>query len=336
MGVRVAIAMAVYNDARYLERTLAALAGSHYRDFSVVLVDDGSTDDSIAVAERFTDRLPLAIYRAEHRGIYPTKRDALERTDSSAPFVMTLDSDIILPPHALGAMVELLEHNDDVAVVSARALAVPDGLLHRGLRYMERAFHETNSVGNGARWIVGGCAMYRRAALETARFRVDMGEDAGFAEQLRDRWRLLCPAHLEADHLGEPANLRDLLRRGAREGMRVAALHRQPGATVQLASLVRLVPLPLALLAAAFGLARKPIAAGIVCLGLLGYMAAFVVANRKVRGPMQERTAGAFVFTWGNLGFGYGYLRQWLRGSSSNSPLGEGSRTTGSSPLHRQ
>jgi hypothetical protein len=327
MGARVAIAMAVYNDARYLERTLAALAESDYRDFSVVLVDDGSADDSVAVAQRFAGRLPLAIHRAAHRGIYPTKREALERTDSAAPFVMTLDSDIILPPYALGTMVGLLERNDDVAVVSARALAVADGLLHRGLRYMERVFYDTNSGGDGARWIVGGCAMYRRAALETAQVRVDMGEDAGFAEQLRDRWRFLCPADLEADHLGEPANLRELLRRGAREGMRVAALHRQPGATVQLASLVRLVPLPLALLATAFGLTRKPVAAGVACLALVGYMTAFVVASRRVRAPMHERTAGAFVFTWGNLGFGYGYLRQWLRRSSSGSPLREGSRS---------
>jgi hypothetical protein len=327
MGVRVAIAMAVYNDAHYLERALAALAESRYPDFSVVLVDDGSTDDSIAVAERFTGRLPLAIYRAEHRGIYPTKREALERTDGTAPFVMTLDSDIILPPHTLGAMIELLEHNDDVAVVSARALAVPEDLLHRGIRYMERVFHETNSGRDGARWIVGGCAMYRRSALETAHVRVDMGEDAAFAEQLRARWRLLCPADLEADHLGEPANLRELLRRGVREGMRVAVLHRQPGATVQLASLVRLVPLPLGVLAAALGLARKPVAAGVACMGIVGYMAAFAVAGRKVRAPIRDRALGAFVFTWGNLGFGYGYLRQWLRGSSSTAPFREGTRS---------
>src|ERR1700712_258901 len=111
---RVAVAMPVYNDERYLPLALSALAAQTYRDFRLTVVDDGSTDGSATVAESFADQIPMTLIRAEHRGLRTTKRAAVEAAPDEAEFVLILDSDTALPEHAMQRMVELLDRDPQV------------------------------------------------------------------------------------------------------------------------------------------------------------------------------------------------------------------------------
>ena len=50
---RVAIVIPAWNAAAFIEKTLASVAAQTYRDFEVIVVDDGSTDDTQKVVESF-------------------------------------------------------------------------------------------------------------------------------------------------------------------------------------------------------------------------------------------------------------------------------------------
>ena len=52
----ISVVVPVYNAEKYLERCLGSLAGQAYRDMEVVMVNDGSTDGSGAVLERYAKR----------------------------------------------------------------------------------------------------------------------------------------------------------------------------------------------------------------------------------------------------------------------------------------
>lgn len=52
----ISVVVPVYNAEKYLERCLGSLAGQAYRDMEVVMVNDGSTDGSGAVLERYATR----------------------------------------------------------------------------------------------------------------------------------------------------------------------------------------------------------------------------------------------------------------------------------------
>ena len=47
---KVSVCIASYNHARYLPAALDSVLAQTFRDFEVVIVDDGSTDDSLAIA----------------------------------------------------------------------------------------------------------------------------------------------------------------------------------------------------------------------------------------------------------------------------------------------
>lgn len=313
---RVAIAMAVYDDERHLPLALGALAAQTFREFHLTVHDDGSTDRSAAIAEGFADRLRIDVVRGEHRGRHQAKQAAWSRA-AGAPFLMVLDSDVVLPPDALARMVALLEREPRAAAVSAVARSFTGRRYGRAQAFMEDLFFRSNvdAEGNG-RWIVGGCVMYRRSAVEALEARADVGEDNDLSEKLRRSWKLLCPLDLVAEHHGVPATLGGVLRRFYRDGVRVRALLRAYSGARQLGSLVRLAPLPLAAATVGGAVAMSPgLAAG--GIGLTGaYLAAFLWASRHVPAPLGDRLGGALLFTFGNLGFGLGYLRESLRGRS--------------------
>jgi glycosyltransferase involved in cell wall biosynthesis len=305
--------MAVYNDERYLPRALDALAAQTWRDFQLVVLDDGSTDGSAELVERYSQRMPLTLVRAEHRGRQLAKQASWD-TAPAGELLLVLDSDVALPPDALARMVALIDSDATVAAVSARARADTSRRFGSGQAFMEDLFFDVNSdqKGNG-RWIVGGCVLFRRSALAGLEVRSDVGEDNDLSEKLRQSWRLLVPRDLVATHYGVPTTAWGVLKRFAREGMRVRSLLRAYPNARQLGNVARLVPLPLTVAAIA-GAATGQIWLALAAVGMLAaYAAAFAFASRTVSARPVDRLAGALVFTFGNIGFGVGYLRESLR-----------------------
>src|SRR5436305_646677 len=52
---RISVVVPIYNVEAYLAECLESLAGQTVRDLEIIMVDDGSTDGSAAIAERFAD-----------------------------------------------------------------------------------------------------------------------------------------------------------------------------------------------------------------------------------------------------------------------------------------
>ena len=305
--------MAVYNDERYLPLTLDALERQTWRDFDLLVLDDGSTDRSAELVASYAERMPLTLVRAEHRGRQLAKQASWDAVPPRE-LLLVLDSDVALPPDALARMVALLDGDPTVAAVSARARADSSRRFGAAQAFMDDLFFDVNSdeEGNG-RWIVGGCVLFRRSALAGIEVRTDVGEDNDLSEKLRHGWRLLVPRDLVATHYGVPTTAWGVLKRFVREGIRVRSLLRIYPDARQMGNIARLVPLPLVFTAIAGG-ATGQIWLALAAVGLLAaYVAAFAYASRKVSARPVDRLSGALLFTFGNLGFGVGYLREALR-----------------------
>lgn len=90
-----------YNRAALLRRALQALCTQSLaaKQFEVLLIDDGSTDGTAAVATEFQQRLPLRYIHQPNAGLAAAKNHGIEQ--AAAPIVLFVDDDDIMDPDCL-------------------------------------------------------------------------------------------------------------------------------------------------------------------------------------------------------------------------------------------
>ncbi len=132
-GSLVSLVMTVYNRAKYLKKAIESVAAQTYPHWELIVWDDGSTDDSVAIAERLAaadER--IRVYRGPHQGQSLSMVEAPKL--AGGPYFGQIDSDDLLAPTALEETVAYLEANPDVGMVYSNSILIDEngkrGKLH--------------------------------------------------------------------------------------------------------------------------------------------------------------------------------------------------------------
>lgn len=116
MSVLLSLVTTIYNRQQYLAATIESILAQTYRNFEYVLWDDGSIDDSLAIAQHYAlkdDR--LRVIAAAHQGLAPALRSAIAATTGA--YLGWVDSDDLLAPPAVAQTAALLDTHPDVGMV---------------------------------------------------------------------------------------------------------------------------------------------------------------------------------------------------------------------------
>ena len=124
----VAIVVPCHGYARFLPDAVASAVDQTWPNVRVVVVDDGSPDDTAAVSERLIARYPtrrIDLVRQPNRGLAAARNAGVRATGS--PFVLPLDADDRLEPRAVERLAEaLLTTGADVATPAGRTFGDED------------------------------------------------------------------------------------------------------------------------------------------------------------------------------------------------------------------
>ena len=117
---RVSVVIPCYNTGKYLRQALDSVLAQTYPDWEVILVNDGSTDNSAQIAmeaqEQFGSRLKY-IYQS-NRGLSATRNIAF--ANASGEFISFLDADDIYTPDRLQRGVEVLDADPSAGLVHSK------------------------------------------------------------------------------------------------------------------------------------------------------------------------------------------------------------------------
>ena len=113
MSALVSIIIPTYNYGAYLARAVESCLNQTHRDVEIIVIDDGSTDNTQAVMCGFTDRVTY-VYQ-ENRGVSAARNVGLEK--ASGDFITFLDSDDYLVGEALATRLDALSRYPEVACV---------------------------------------------------------------------------------------------------------------------------------------------------------------------------------------------------------------------------
>jgi glycosyltransferase involved in cell wall biosynthesis len=116
----VSIICPFYNAERFLSEAIDSVLTQDFRDFELLLVDDGSSDRSTQIARDSAQRHPGLVRYLEHaghanRGAAASRNAGLEVSQS--PFVAFIDSDDVWRPGKLSGQLAILERYPEVGMV---------------------------------------------------------------------------------------------------------------------------------------------------------------------------------------------------------------------------
>jgi len=204
MSPRVLVSLVTCNSARFLPPCLESLAGQIWRDFSVCLWDNASTDGSVEIARRHAS-LRSEIHISDHNLGFCAAQNRLIAT-SVCDYILVLNPDVVLDPGFLGTLVTAMEAHAEAGSATGKLWrwtahmekepgspppAVGDILdstgmymtrnqrhLDRGAGEPDRGQFETREYVFGAS---GAAALYRRAMLEEVKTGREYFDESFFA-----------------------------------------------------------------------------------------------------------------------------------------------------------
>jgi glycosyltransferase involved in cell wall biosynthesis len=121
---RVSIVVPAYNRGRYLGPTVESVLGQCYRDWELVIHDDGSTDDTLAIARSYAEDPRVRVTTGPNGGVAAARNAGFNGTDSRSTYVIFLDSDDMWEPDALQTMVDCLDAHPEWVGVHCTARCI--------------------------------------------------------------------------------------------------------------------------------------------------------------------------------------------------------------------
>lgn len=107
----VSVIVPVYNTREFLPRCLDSIINQSYENIEIILINDGSTDDSLIVCERYAAKDPrIQIISQRNVGALAARREGIKL--SRGEYVMFVDSDDWIEPMLLEAMMQIIRRYD--------------------------------------------------------------------------------------------------------------------------------------------------------------------------------------------------------------------------------
>lgn len=217
MKTRFSVIVPLYNKAPYVKKALESICAQTYKDFELVIIDDGSTDDSLAVVNDFVREVygvKCMVYSQANAGVAAARNNGVAK--SKGEYVCFLDADDWWEPTYLEEMDRLIMEYPEAGLYATNYVYYKPGKTHVALK-LERGYINypeayLHSVAMPV-W-TGAACMPRRVFDEMGGFPVGikLGEDfllwaktalhypVAFCEKALTYYNNDVPAHLRATH----------------------------------------------------------------------------------------------------------------------------------------
>lgn len=132
----VSVIIPTYNRAKILGKVIQSVLDQTYKDFEIIIVDDGSTDDTKQVLAQYKNKI-IYIYQ-ENQGGAVARNTGINHANGK--YIAFLDSDDLWFPQKLKKQVEILEQHDDFALVYTNILYIDDAGRFKSPGYSSKKF----------------------------------------------------------------------------------------------------------------------------------------------------------------------------------------------------
>lgn len=116
----ISVILPVFNSAGFVGGALESILGQSFKDFEVIVIDDGSTDDSLEVVNSFKDERIIVLRNAKNLGLVESLNKAVEYCKGK--YIARMDADDICASDRLKIQYDFMEAHPDVDVAGTYLL----------------------------------------------------------------------------------------------------------------------------------------------------------------------------------------------------------------------
>lgn len=161
----VSVIMAVYNGEKYIQEAIESVLNQTYKDIELVVVDDGSNDNTRKIVEKYKD--VIYIYQ-ENKGQGSARNLGIEV--SKGEYLAFLDSDDLYAPDKIEKQLKILLKNNNIDVVYNDLKVVDEKLNYLNILKSEGIYEKREDLLANIiyRQVIQGpiCMMLRRKCIE--------------------------------------------------------------------------------------------------------------------------------------------------------------------------
>ncbi|WP_347160183.1 glycosyltransferase family 2 protein [Pontibacter chitinilyticus] len=207
---KVTVLMPVYNSARFLREAIDSILQQTFTDFEFLIIDDGSTDESIAIVQSYTDPRIRFLQNARNMGISPTLNKGIAL--AAAPYIARMDADDISYPDRLQKQYNYLQAHPDCAMVSClvRVITEDGRFVRQDLFHSQYFYYNLTFIC----WIYHPTVMYRKDAVqEVGMYTAAYSEDFELFWQLSRKYKFYNLPEVLLDYRQTSQSLHQVLRK---------------------------------------------------------------------------------------------------------------------------
>lgn len=105
----VSIIIPVYNAAKYLDATIQCAIDQTWANKEIIIIDDGSTDNSLAILNSYANHQQIKIFAQKNKGSGATRNKGI--AEAKGDYIQFLDADDLLSANKIESQLNLLIHN---------------------------------------------------------------------------------------------------------------------------------------------------------------------------------------------------------------------------------
>lgn len=208
---KVSVIVASYNGERFVAETVRSILDQTFKDFELIVVDDGSTDGTRAILRDLAaSDLRMRVVEKENEGLIATLNRAI--AESRGAYIARIDHDDLMRPQRLERQAAFLDANPDFVGVGCLLQSMREDGTYMGtprIRH-ERLLHDPAAFPPRQQWLYGPTPMIRADALRQVggyRAQFVAAEDRDLCWRLGDIGRLERLPEVLVDHRFHATNM---------------------------------------------------------------------------------------------------------------------------------
>lgn len=132
----ITIGIPFYNDEEFLDFAVKSVFEQTYTNWNLILMDDGSCDGSLNIAEKYKDDPRVKIYSDGNNKNLPFRLNQIAKL-STTKYLARMDSDDIMHPERLKTQIRILEENPQIDVLGTNAVIIDKDNIVYGIRFKD-------------------------------------------------------------------------------------------------------------------------------------------------------------------------------------------------------